>query len=244
MNYLKSQIEKQSNFLISGLGTLITLVVSLGLIYFFLLPVSSGLSNSSDQIKDKKDKLNFIKESTNVLASVSNEEITELGGLLENLVPSNLDMLRFASLNEKIASSANVSVRSITITKIPAAQELPTGFEEGSVPVEQNITPLPTKVSVTYSSNFASMVTLVKLWAKADQFVGINSVAISSQVSGPLTYTITYDLPTSRPEGVATIDNFENITVEEKEMIKKLGSSFVFTATPSSKPVGKNDPFE
>lgn len=241
MNFIKLNLKKIPGTVIYFLVPTLTLLISFALIYFLLLPAFSSMIDSSGEIKAKRSKLNSIEQSINTLAAIDNTELAGLSDFLDHYIPEKLDMLTFASLNEKIAAVAGARVSSIAISKNPLAETGPQDFGTRS---DLAVSAVLTNVSVAYTSSFSSMVTLTGLWKLADQFVGINEVTVNSRGDGSLAYSISYDLTASDPVSKATIDNFSDLTQKEKDLIRELESKITFVATPSSKPVGKTDPFK
>lgn len=251
MKELKEKLKKLPSVLVIAVGLIFTLGISFALIYFLILPTFFEMSKSSEEIKTKEGKLIAIKQSITTITSVNRKDLQDYGSFFSNLMPAKLDMLHFASLNEKVAQAAGATVQGITIAKAPVAPTptpapAPTTGSSNAVATPAPAVPTApeVKINVTYSSNFDSMINLVKIWTMADQLVGITDIKVDSQSGGVLGYTVTYTLPTTIGETKATVDDILSFSAKDKEAIEKLESQVIYTATPSAKPVGKSNPFQ
>lgn len=220
-----------------GLG-FVTLLVCGSIGYFLILPSLTNLNKTSQEVSTEKARADRINLSVAGLRSQDKKTLATYSAMLKSLIPEQIDMLHFASLNESIAKSVGVSIESIQLSKAVAKNAVPTAGSES-----KGVQTAPVTILASYKSNFDSLQKLIKAWLQADQEVGIKTVQISGNASGVISYTVTYDLPTSSAVSAATIDDQYSISKDEIAEIRKIQDNIIFTAAPSEKPLGRSNPF-
>ena len=215
-----------------------TIVVSLSIGYFLILPVFTQLTEINQSISIEKTNADKIGQSIANLKSQDKSTIAEIADTFQGLVPFQIDMLHFASLNETIAKSVGVEVVGIQISKaVPLKSS-----KVKAVATPSQVSALT--IAGTYKSNFDSLLNLIRAWEKADQEVGIKTIQISGDASGIISYTVTYDLPTSKTSPIATIDDQLTLSKKQLDEMLSIKSKIIYTATPSAKPLGTSNPFQ
>lgn len=208
------------------------------LVSFVILPSFDSWNKSKQELTTQNQRVDQIKASIANLTGLDKERITFLKAFVDTLVPDELDSFHFASLNEVVAKAANVTVTSVQISK--GAGGTTTAIGKG-----QTNQTAPTNVTVTYSSDFDSLLTLIKYWVVADRLVGPTTIMITGQAGNPaLTYTLGYQLPIAPKVTAATVEDPSLLTPSQIAKLEQLRAKVVYTATPSTKPLGKDNPFQ
>src|SRR3990172_12000098 len=213
--------------LLINIGLIVLTLLVSGLIgYFLILPTYSQLASINQNIAAEKSNASRIDQSITFLKNQDKSTIADIARTFQGLVPEQIDMLHFASLNETIARSVGVEVLSIQISKaIP-----PKGTQTKTAPAPSQVSALT--ISGTYKSSFDSLLRLIQAWRLADQEVGVKSILISGVASGIISYTVTYDMPTSKPNPAATIDDQLSLSKKQLEELQAIKNKIIYTATP------------
>ncbi len=215
---------------------IMTLIVSGAIGYFLILPTFSELSKINQEISAEKAQADKINQSVSNLKSQDKTTLATLSATLRGLIPTQIDMLHFASLNEVIAKSVGAEISNIQLSKsIPKSAK--------TADTKATIQTIALSVISTYKSNFDSLLNLIRAWMQADQEVGIKTILISGDTSGIVTYTVTYDLPTSQNSTTVTVDDQLTLSKKQIDELKAVKSKIIYTATPSAKPLGRDNPF-
>src|SRR3989304_617772 len=240
---MKNLLEKLGALpekVVVGLSILVTLVISTCLVMFVAWPNITSFGKLADNIKDADTKLSSINSSVAMLGKEDKKRLESLVVFLNQLVPEKVDNLHFATLNEQVSQAAGVSVVNIQISagKAPAVKTPVTTAPGVSTSKDtKSKTPVQTSqvaamsVAVTYSSNFDSLLTLLKFWSLADQLVAVKDINISGASEGILNYTISYELPSSPISQKATLDDRLSLTETQKKQIEDLKAKVIYTAT-------------
>ncbi len=246
MKNLASRLSGMSSVALAALSIVLTLLVVTLLSVLVILPSFNSITSASGEIELAKSKAASIDQTVALLNQEDQETLKQLISFLELYVPEKIDDLHFATLNEAVAAAAGVTVSSIQISKgavgasTPPPQAPVSGEGATTTPPVQVAQP---SVSVTYSSDFNSLLNLISFWSLADQLVGIKELNISGVAGQTIDYTIDYQLPTSGPAQVATIEDRLSLTKEQKDRLLKIKENITYTATPSANTVGKSNPF-
>lgn len=234
-------------------ATALVVIFSIPIILFMILPVFGDLNKVNLEIETQKQKVSEIKKTIAFLNSENKNKLTSYTKFFDQLIPGQLDMPHFASLNEVVSAAVGAEVKSITIVKgVPkkAQTQNPSASTgtAGSTPTASTTTTLvqkaPTTVNVTYNSNYDTLLNLIDFWRKADQLVGVSLVKANAESNGVLNYTIEYFLPVSESTTTkATIGEKIQFSQKEKDKIDELRSKIIYFATPSAQPLGKGNPF-
>jgi hypothetical protein len=254
MKSLSEQFSSVPDKIMIAGSSVITLIVGGVLLAFVAWPSLGSVGEVTSQIDSEKAKLAAINNSIATLAKEDKDRLAALTAFLQQLVPEKVDNLHFATLNELVSQAAGATVNNITIAKGTATTSQPNTAVTTEPGVESSKTTPPTTagpvtevtsvtVAVTYSSNFDSLLNLIKFWALADQLVGIKDLNISGLSGEVLNYTINYDLPSSAKTPKATVEDQIQVTEEQKKNLEDLKARIIYTATPAADPVGKNNPF-
>lgn len=214
-----------------------TLIVAGAIGYFLILPTLTQLTTINQSMENEKRQADKIGQSISNLKNQDKVTLATLSATFKSLVPPQIDMLHFASLNESIAKSVGVDISSITISKAVSPKSSKTAVA---------VTPTKTaalNIVSSYKSNFDSMLNLIRAWMFADQEVGIKTIVISGDALGIVSYTVTFDFPTSQPASAATIEDQLTLSKKDLEELKAVENKIVYTATPSAKPLGRDNPF-
>lgn len=231
-----SETKSYKSLLINIGLAIMTLIVSGAIGYFLILPAFSKLSKVNQEISVEKAQADKINQSVSNLKSQDKTTLATLSATLRGLIPTEIDMLHFASLNEVIAKSVGAEISNIQLSK-----SIPKSAKTADTKAVQTIA---LSVISTYKSNFDSLLNLIRAWMQADQEVGIKTILISGDTSGIVTYTVTYDLPTSPISTIVTVDDQLSLSKKQIDELKAVKSKIIYTATPSAKPLGKDNPFQ
>lgn len=227
----------------------LVLISSVPIIFFLIMPGVEELGRVNQEIESQKIKLEEVKKSIAFLSSQNKENLEGYTEFFNQLIPGQLDMLHFASLNELVASSAGAVVEKIIISKgldpsttttTPPPPATPAATAPTTTPAVQTA---PTTITITYRSSYDSLLSMIDIWTKADQLVGVSLVKTVGQPDGVLNYTIDYTLPVFSADTKATISDRIQFSPADKEKLDDLRSKIIYFATPSAQPVGKNNPF-
>lgn len=229
---------KNKKLLIIGLIVLAVGGVSFLLESFVVFPSYSGWNQNQDQLKIEKQTAEKITNSVAILNSLDKNKIASIKAFLDTLIPEQFDSFHFASLNEVVSAAAGSTITSLTITKGAGGAKTATGVGQTSQKVA-------TVVNISYTSDFDTLLRLIKYWFVADRLVGPTQITITGKAgSSILSYTISYQLPLAPVTPVATVDDNLSLTPVQISKLEELRSSIIYTATPSAKPVGKDNPFQ
>ncbi len=224
-------------------ASLVAVLLSIPIVMFLILPGLDELNKLNLEIDIQKQKAEEIKKTIALLNSESKSKLSDYSRFFDQLIPGELDMLHFASLNEVVAAAIGAEINTISISKGVVPNQTtapPAGTTATTAPVQT----APTKVTVTYRSSFDVMLDLINSWKEADQLVGVSLIKATSDSSGVLNYTIEYSLPVSAAVAKATIGEKIQFTEAEKDQIDDIKSKIIYFATPSAQPLGKNNPFK
>jgi hypothetical protein len=236
-------------YLIGGIALVV--LASVPIVLFMLMPTFTELGQVNQEIDTQKAKTAEIKQTISFLSTQNKTSLKGYSDFFDQLVPGQLDMLHFASLNEVVAAAAGATVEGISISK-GVTPSTGTGATPPPAPTEGSSAPTttpivqaaPTKVIVTYISNYDTLLNLIDFWTMADQLVGVTLIKATAQANGVLNYTIEYTLPVAVGDSKATISDRVSFAAGEKEKLDDLRGKIIYFATPSSKPVGKDNPFQ
>lgn len=225
----------------------ITLLISSSVGYFLILPTFIKNSNISQEIKTEKAKAAKIDQSLLVLRSHDKGKIADLSLFLNTFIPAEIDMLHFATLNEIVAKDAGAQITTIQLSQAKlklSEKPAPTssGTSTTAKPAKTTQIATPT-ITVTYKSNFESLLKLLDYWFLADQVVGVNDIIITGQSGGVVSYTITYEFPKATVVTKATVDDALNLTSKQIDNLQALHQKIKYVATPSANPLGNKNPF-
>lgn len=254
MKTIVAKINGLPDKVIIAIAAIGGLLLSGLLLVFIAWPSFNSIGQVNTEIETESSKLSVISESIAALSKEDKERLENLVTFLAQLVPEKVDMLHFATLNELVSDAAGVTVSNIqismgaakTTTASPAAATTVTESAQTNTtaPTPAPATPASAvSVAVTYSSNFDSLLSLIKYWSLADQLVGIKEINISGVADGRLTYTINYELPVAPATAKATVEDKLNLTEAQKKQLEDLQIKIIYTATPSANAVGKSNPF-
>src|SRR3989344_1938025 len=182
-------------------ASVLAVLLSIPIIMFLMMPAFDEFNDVNLEINTQKQKAAEIKKTIALLNSENKNKLASYAGFFDQLIPGQLDMPHFASLNEVVAAAIGAEIKSITISKGVAPKKAPsrTGTS-GSTSTKATTAPVqkaPTTVSVTYSSSYDVLLILIDAWRKADELVGVSLVKANAQTDGVLNYTIDYFLPVS-----------------------------------------------
>jgi len=230
-------------------ASVLAVLLSIPIIMFLMMPAFDEFNDVNLEINTQKQKAAEIKKTIALLNSENKNKLASYTGFFDQLIPGQLDMPHFASLNEVVAAAIGAEIKSITISKGVAPKKAPVrAGTSGSTSTKATTTPVqkaPTTVSVTYSSSYDVLLILIDAWRKADELVGVSLVKANAQTDGVLNYTIDYFLPVSETAvKKATIGEKIRFSRAEKDKIDELRSKIIYFATPSAQPLGKDNPFE
>lgn len=256
MESLTKSLKGASTSLVLILAFVVMLSLSILIEFFLVLPTFANLGKTNAEIETKKEELQSLKSTVSLLRNQDKQGLAEIERLLKNFVPETLDLLNFATLNEKLAQTAGATVVSLTVTQpkttapsnVTTAPGVVTGNPSTSttaVPTPQTNQVAPITISSSYQSSFNSLLSLLTFWFEVDRLVGVKDINITSQVgTGQLTYTVTYDLPTGGSSAKATVSDRVGLTEAEREKFEKLGDNINFVASPSANPNKQNSVFD
>jgi len=237
------QLNRVPKIVFTIVSVILALLSTGSVVTLLVLPTYDELTKVNQNIAAQKQKVSVIKETLASLQLENKNKLVAYANFFNQLVPEQLDMPHFVALNEVVAAAVGAKVQSVTVavggkrqTQVPTAA----GASLQNVPSQT----APTKVSVTYNSSYDVMLDLIDAWRYADQLVGVVSVKATGQADGVLDYTIEYFLPVSALVGRATLGENVQLTSKEKEEVEKLKNKVIYFATPSSQPIGKEDPFQ
>ena len=206
---MKKLLEKLGGLpekVVVGLAILLTLLIGISLIMLVAWPNITSIGQLASSVKEENAKLTAINSSVDLLRKEDKQRLEGLVAFLDQLVPEKVNNLHFATLNEQVSQAAGVSVVNIQIsagakpaakTTVTTAPGVSTSKGSTSKTPVQTSQVATMSIAVTYSSNFESLLTLLKYWNLADQLVAVKEVNISGVSDGVLNYTISYDLPNS-----------------------------------------------
>lgn len=212
-------------------GIIITVLVIFCVGYFLILPTLSKNSDINSKLELEKAKTAKIDQSLDLLKSLDKKKIASLSLFLDSFIPAEIDMLHFATLNEIVARDAGVQISTIQLTQ--------SKLNKTAKPTQKS-SPM---VTITYKSNFESLLTLLNYWFLADQIVGVNDVVITGQSGGIVNYTISYAFPKTKAVDQATIEDSLNLSNKQIDKLQALQEKVKYIATPSAHPLGSKNPF-
>ncbi len=225
----------------SVFGTLL-IVGAIG--YLLIMPTFTNLNKVEQEIKLQTAKLDKIDQAVNTLKAQDKDLLDGLARFYNTLVPENIDMLHFATLNEIVARESGAQITAISLSKgLTTTAQPQAGSTTGAAASSTAPQSAPTSVKVTYRSNFTSLLNMLKYWFLADQIVGVQGLTISGEADGIITYTVSYDLPKGAIVANSSIENPTVLTKKEIEEFQNLKKKIIYTATPSANPLGKDNPF-
>lgn len=244
---MKKEEEQVSNSLLPKLilvgAAIATIAIVVAVGFFLIYPTFTAVSSVNQSLDSERAKLAKIEQAINSLKTQNKTVLTNLTKFLDILVPNQVDMLHFATLNEIVAQKSGAQITNIQLSKGKTAISAKDSTKTSAANSKQTSQTAGTSATVTYNSNFDSLIKLIKFWFLADQIVGVNNIVISGQSSGVLNYTIIYDLPNSSKTTPAVVDDSTVLTKQQIEELKIIQNKVIYTATPSAKPLGKENPF-
>ncbi len=242
MKSLIGPFLKLSSPVIIVLSTFLTFFIGGAVGYFLIVPAFNKLSATAAEGNVQKQNLSEINRSITFLSNQDKSSLVVEKNFLDSLIPDQVNIIHFASLNEIVSAAAGVSVKTIQLSQ-GVSKTTASGSTTTST-TGQTSQNASDNVTVTYSSGFDSLLTLIKYWRAADQLVGITKVNINADTTGVLNYTVTYELPTATQSTKATITDRVSLTAVQKDAIDKLKDTILYIATPSANPIGKDNPFK
>lgn len=245
MKDLASKISGLSSVVLATLSIVFTLLVVVLLSVFVIWPSFDSITTVSEELDLAEIRVDNINQTISLLKQEDQETIKQFVNFLDQYVPEKIDDLHFATLNEAVADAAGASVSSIQISKGASAAATSTPAEtsgegQASTPPVQVAQP---SVSVTYASDFDSLLKLISFWSLADQLIGIKELKITGVDGQTINYTIDYELPIAGALQTAVVDDRVFLSKEQKERLQEIKDKVIYTATPSANSVGKDNPF-
>ena len=224
------------------LVTILAIVLVVGFSYllesFVILPSYGTWTSSQNKLNQEKQKVEQIKNNVDSLKSLDKNKIAQIRNFVDILIPDQFDSFHFASLNEVVSKAAGVTITAVSISQ-------GAGGSTTSAGKGQTNQTSPASATVTYASDFDSLLRLIRYWQVADRFVAASTITITGQAGAKqLTYTLSYQLPVSATTSPATVDEKVVLTATQTAALEKLRDSILYTATPSANPVGKDNPFQ
>ncbi len=240
---------KLTSAMVMAIGVVVTVILSGLIVFFLILPILDGNDKINQAVLTANGDLQKVTTDLAALKTQDLEKLAEIKLLVDSLLPGQLDILNFITLNDVVAQASNVSVTGVQVVKAvvkppvaPAASsKTPTPVP---TPTTQTSQVAPTSYKVSYESSFDSLLALIANWKLANRLVGIVDITVTaSSGADRASYTISYNLPTYTA-GEETKTTSFMLTAAEKALITKLQKDIIYTATPSAQPVGKANPFQ
>jgi hypothetical protein len=266
MKELKSLINNP--LLTLFLGFLITALICGALIYLLVLPGYSSWQETNAANEQLKSKVSKVSQNTTLVKNFDEAEKDNYAKIMNIFYPEADDYLHFATLNETLAQAKGVEVTSFTTgqgkTSSAGASSPSIGPAAGSgaaAPVAGNTpatgstgkattSPVPSKssglfVTVAYKGEFEQVEDLLASLVRLDRLVGVSALVLSkSEENSEITANVTFNLPLSaKTTTQSTSENIQLLSSKDKDQLSTIEQRILYTAVPSSNPIGKSNPF-
>lgn len=180
-----------------------------------------------------------LSKSIQAASSLDVQEVETFLSIINELIPVEEDTLRFLTLNEIIATSSGVKIKTVGVN----AQTIKAGGPaSGSTTPTEASSANSYQVTITVSGDFTNLIVYSSNLLKADRLIGQSEIKFNG-VGGDITATLTVELPTGK-EVPASPSAVVELTQQEKDKITLILKSFKFSAAPAKNPLGQTDPFK
>jgi len=245
--------------LFTALSIVITVVVSVVIFNYFIIPNLKAISQLRAQNEQERAKAEVIAQNITSLRNIPDEEVEDSSQVLESFMPSSKDILRMASIMEEVAKISKIKISSIQTViktiKSPSStgtsnlpSEPSTGIPSGGSSPQSSVRGVPQVAAATTEKEYSINVSLKGDFLSAIKFLSnlkkVNRAILVSEITtkGSDT-TAEIKVLLGEPQSSARPDQVSSFTQEEKEVLNQI-SQLSIDAFPSAAPTGRPNPFK
>ena len=150
MKKLQEILKTLPKKLITYISLGVTLLLSILILVFIILPAISALTSANTAVAAQEDRVSTLKRAIASLQAIDSNKLATYKNFVNTLVPDKIDIFHFSALNEIVATSAGAQTASLLVVK-------------GAKPRSSTTTTTTTPTTTSGSSSSASSATLPQL---------------------------------------------------------------------------------